>query len=100
MATDQIEYCFDTYSKYLWLRRDVEDLEFPKRHVVAHAIERLSDQGNPKCFGNWWGEALNKLLKAACRTVSQVTFEPSLVKRMRPILAKSAKKRGYLEIST
>ena len=100
LPTEQIEYCFDAYSKYLFLTRDVEDLVFPKRHVVAHAIERLSDQGNPRFFGNWWDEALNKVLKSACRTVSQVTFESSLVKRMRPLLANVVKKRGYHHIST
>ena len=100
MPSDQIDLCYSAYSRYLFLTRSIPALVFPKRHVVCHAIERLDDQGNPKFFGNWHDEALNKVLKAACRNVSQVTFEPSLLRRMRPLLSKSSKKRGQLGANT
>ena len=99
MPSDQIDLCYSLYSRYLTLTDNLPALVFPKRHVVCHAIERLDDQGNPKFFGNWHDEALNKVLKAACRNVSQVTFEPSLLRRMRPLLAKNSKKRGIFGAS-
>ena len=99
MPTDQIDLCFSLYSQYLFLTKDVPAVIFPKRHIICHSIERLVDQGNAKFFGNWHDETLNKVLKMACRNVSQVTFEPSLLRRMRPMLAKSSKKRGYIGAS-
>ena len=100
MPSDQIDLCYSAYSRYLFLTRSIPALVFPNRHIVCHAIERLDDQGNPKFFGNWHDEALNKVLKAACRNVSQVTFEPSLLRRMRPLLSKNSKKRGQLGANT
>lgn len=82
-----IARCFDLYARFLDITAEWEDMHIPKRHVFGHAIERLSDQGNPKLFANWHDESLNKLLKGACRQISQVTFETSLLQRMRVLLS-------------
>ena len=85
---DDIDKCFAKYCRFMDLAAGIDELLIPKAHIMCHPLERLHDHGNPKCFANWRDEGLNKLLKACCRTVSQRTFEPSLLTRMRALLGK------------
>ena len=45
-------------------------------------MEDLPRLGNPTLYSNWLDEALNRVLKKACRGISQRTFEASLLVRM------------------
>ena len=87
----QIQAAWDHYKQYMALTDDIDDPDdmdqrLPKRHLVLHMLERLHDFGNPRFYANWMDETLNKTLKATCRAVSQITFEPALYVRMRELL--------------
>ena len=49
-------------------------------------IEHLVNRGNPRLYSNWLDESLNKTLRAACRQLSQATFEPELLVHMERLL--------------
>ena len=93
VSEDVIDRCWALWEQFLDHTHDMELLQRPKRHVVSHLISRLADHGNPRLAANWFDEALNKLLKAACRQVSQTTFEASLTHRMRPMLGQRKRQR-------
>ena len=82
----RVQECFDLYSEHISLMRDVGDF-IPKHHLMWHMLENLGFQGNPLHYACWLDEALNKVLKAACRDTSQATFEGSVLMRMRYLLA-------------
>ena len=89
LTIDEIQRSFDAYKRFLRLTSDLGDemsMLIPKRHVILHLLERLHDQGNPRFYANWYDETLNRHLKANCRAVSQITFEPSIYVRMRALL--------------
>lgn len=67
---------FDHWNTYLAATRGME-LETPKRHIVAHLLEKSTFLGNPRRHAAWLDEALNKYLKLACRTVRNQHSNPS-----------------------
>ncbi len=67
--------------------------DIPKRHLMSHVLDRIPYMGNPRLYANWLDESLNKLLKAACRSVAQCTFEPFLLMRMAVLLQPRGHKR-------
>ena len=89
-----IQSCFNNWSRHLRLTTGIEEIEIPKRHLVAHLLFRIRLQGNPRRYAVWVDESLNKTLKAACRTVSQTNFESSLILRMRELIRHGHKRRA------
>lgn len=89
------ERCLLVWQRFLEISRTMPLVVRPKRHVLAHVLQRLHDHGNPKLVANWHDEALNKVLKAACRQVSQTTFEANVLARMRHLLAQRKRQRGW-----
>jgi len=89
-----IDECFSLYGTFLDLTNHLEECLIPKRHLVIHMLERLPDFGNPECDSNWYDEHLNKLLKNACRSVSQATFERSLLQHMIYLVRQEHSNRG------
>ena len=87
--------CYGFWERFRDLTASIEALRIPKRHVFCHVVSTLADQGNPKLSANWQDEALNKLLKAACRQASQAVFEASLLRRMRLLLAQRKRLRDW-----
>ena len=59
----------------------------PKHHIMWHLIANIGLHGNPSWYSAWLDESLNKVLKSACRNVSQMTFEASVLLNMRELLA-------------
>ena len=96
MPVTAIEDCFSLYGEFDELTQHIEELLIPKRHLIFHMLERLEDFGNPEWYSNWYDEHLNKLLKNACRCVSQATFETSILQNMRYLLREEAKRHGRL----
>jgi hypothetical protein len=88
----EVQASFDAWNGFLRASEGME-LRIPKRHLVAHLLERLPFWGNPRGFAAWVDEALNRDLKASCRAISQATFEPFLLLRMRHRLRKLAERR-------
>ena len=91
LQTSEVQESFDCYNEFLAKTRDFDDLDLPKKHMLLHMLERLTDVGNPTFYSNWLNESLNKLLKACCRQVSQHTFESGILIRMRALLRKRAR---------
>jgi hypothetical protein len=58
----------------------------PKHHIVFHLLRNIGYHGSVRLYATWFDEALNKMLKAACRFTSQATFDRSVLVRMRSIL--------------
>ena len=58
----------------------------PKHHVMFHAILETMEKGNPWFYGTWMDESLNKILKGTCRNASQITFEMTILLKMRELL--------------
>ena len=90
-----IQECFDQLLNCYELTRDVDEMFIPKRHLMLQLLKRMGYLGNPRLYANWYDEALNKVLKAFCRTRSQATFESFLLLRMNDHLKTEAEKRGY-----
>ena len=57
-------------NRYLLLTKDIEDVQFPKRHLAMHCVKLAGVLGNPRYYANWMDESLNKLLRSTCRNVS------------------------------
>ena len=51
----------------------------PKRHLMFHLLTEIPKFWNPRLYAVWVDEALNRELKAACRQLSQVTFEAAIL---------------------
>ena len=82
----EIQECYDVWKRYCSLTADLPDLLQPKRHLVLHILEHLPQKGNPKYYATWMDEALNRTLKAACRQLSQSSFEATILCHMWTIL--------------
>jgi hypothetical protein len=85
MYLEAAQECFEAYKAFL--RMTDEDSEVPKRHMMLHLLKRLGFFGNPRSYATWRDEALNKMLKASCQSVSQATFEQSVLGNMCQLLA-------------
>ena len=67
----------------------------PKHHRMFRLVFNSMDQGSPSHYSTWADEGLNKTLKAACRHASQLSFERSVLLRMRALLsAPPPRRRG------
>ena len=71
--------------------RDFETV-LPKHHLWIHMTARSERNGNPRLVANFLNESLNKLLKGACRNCSQMTFEKSVLWKMRGALGVQSKR--------
>ena len=82
------------YNRFITCTAPVEGMDIPKKHLSAHLVHNVAFLGNPRYYANWIDEALNKLLKACCRGVSQATFESSVLSAMQlALMAKDKEKR-------
>jgi hypothetical protein len=71
----------------------VEGMQVAKRHLMVHLLKDIDYLGNPNFYANWYDESLNKLFKSYLRTVSQATFEPFVLLRMRDGLSHEAARK-------
>ena len=92
MPAGAIQDLFDCMVKHLRL---IEGLNIysPKHHLWVHMTLLTRWHGNPKSVANFLNESDNKTLKAVARGCSQLTFEPSVLFKMREI-AQPAKPQG------
>ncbi len=88
-----IQSSVDAWCTFLAETATFEDMRIPKRHVMSHMALKAKYFGNPRKYANWEDESCNKLLKQACRSVSQVTFERFLLLRFKILLRKRAAKQ-------
>ena len=86
LSADDIQLAWDCYKDFLTRTADVEDLLIPKAHLLLHLLERVDWLGNPRFYSNWQDESLNRVLKCACRSISQNTIEFSLLLQMVDLL--------------
>jgi hypothetical protein len=94
IAPADLEACWGAYKRFLALTQDFPDMLIPKRHIVLHMLRRIPFFGNPRLYGTWNDESLNKLLKRCCRGVSQCTFELSVLCNMKYLLSKDDKRKA------
>jgi len=67
----------------------------PKHHRMFHLVFNSKDQGSPSHYSTWIDEGLSKTLKAARKHASQLSFERSVLFRMRALLSEPPpRKRG------
>ena len=59
--------------------------------IIFHLIHPVLYQGSPSLYATWKDEALNKMLKAACRQLSQQTFESSVLLHMSFLLTQESR---------
>ena len=98
LTATQIQTCWDLYTRFLSLTAHMPEMLFPKRHLFIHLIHQLHAKGNPRFYANWRDEGLNKLLRSACRALSQATFEPTLLLHMEKLLQQEDRgRRGVRE---
>ena len=79
------EQLFAHYNTHIALMAPFE-VYTPKHHIIFHLLAKIGYQGNPKEYACWLDESLNRMLKGACRNVSQATFEQSVLLAMRDLL--------------
>ena len=82
------------WKRFVALTDNIPELKTPKRHTVFHMCHRAGFQGNPKVYANWEDESANRVLKAACRTLSQATFEETVLMSMPTILEYGGRRRA------
>ena len=70
----------------------IEGVNLPKRYLAAHLVHDSWFFGNPRVYANWQDEALNRLLRACCRNVSQATFEVTVLSAMQLLLVEQHQK--------
>jgi hypothetical protein len=92
LSTQALQQLFDTLKRHLLLMRGQES-DLPKHHQWIHMVDRAAFTGNPRFHANWLNESLNKTMKASARNCSQLTFEPSLLFKMRGALRQLLGKR-------
>ena len=85
MPDSAIDAAFAHYSRHMLLMEPFEEL-VPKHHVIYHLLFKAAFLGNPRAYATWTDEALNKLLKMACRQTSQSTFDQAVLCRMSELL--------------
>ena len=83
---------FSLYKEHIAMMQPWEAF-VPKHHVTFHLLLNSAEQGHPEMYAHWEDEALNKMLKACCCYISQVTFEGSCLLRMRELLRTRVAKR-------
>jgi hypothetical protein len=88
LSVTKLQLAVDCWSTFCRLTAEFEDMLIPKRHMMSHLVVSATWFGNPNLYSNFEDESLNKPLKASCRTVSQVTFEPFLLLKFKILLQK------------
>jgi hypothetical protein len=73
------------YAKHVALMVPFESYT-PKYHLMFHLLYQSRFHGNPTYYATWLDESLNKTLKAACKHASHMTFEGSVLLKMRELL--------------
>ena len=90
MTPSQIQQTFDAFNCFVSMTDGIPDFVnecfHPKRHLVAHLLREQGFFGCPARYANWIDEALNKLLKATTRNISQFSFDPTVLAAMRHLL--------------
>ena len=86
MDGDDCERLLRDWKMFCAATSGMEALHTPKRHAMGHMICSTPLKGNPRCYSNWLDESLNRLLKKACRQLSQATFEQTLLLTMPRLL--------------
>ena len=76
-AFDCLNACY-ARTKYI-----VDDMDTGKRHLCVHLLKDTLWLGNLDIYANWYDDSLNKMFKAYLKQVSQSTFEPFVLLRMR-----------------
>ena len=92
LTATQEQYACDSLKRFLHLTNEIEEIQQPNRHLITHLIAKSGWLGAPVMYANWRDESLQKTLKAFCRQVSQTTFEPFLLLRMREYQRRGAKR--------
>ena len=85
VSKDDQRSVFEFYSRHMALMKAYEVFT-PKHHLIWHMLKKIDYQGNPNIYATWLDESLNKTLKKACKDTSQITFETSMLMRMRRIM--------------
>jgi len=93
LTATQIQKSWDLWNSFLSLTEENEEQRVPKRHLFTHLLWDMRRLGNPRLYMNWADESANRILKGACRTVSQATFEGFLLLRMTELMRKKGLKR-------
>ena len=83
LPPDVVQNSIDLYARVLSLTEQFPEMQIPKRHLAMHLVKETGFLGNPRWTATWFDEALNKVLKMTCRTVSQATFDVSVLSSMR-----------------
>ena len=85
MAT--LAYLYTSHMRIMHCFPEFVDNTKQKHHLMFHPLYRAASLGNPRLYSSWLSEAKNKVLKMACRQVSQATFEATVLFRMRAALS-------------
>ena len=98
LPASAIQSLYDTLKRHLLILVDcAAELPFawelPKHHLWIHMVHRAIKTGNPRLVDNFLNESLNKLLKSTCRYASQITFERSVLCKMKGAMRSLEKKR-------
>ena len=75
----------DEYGKHVALMQPF-NVYTPKHHIVFHLVQASRWLGNPAKYSTWKDEALNKVLKSACRHACAARFDTVVLLRMRELL--------------
>ena len=97
-----ISECFDLWNVYL-SETESFDITTPKSHMQVHLLGQIYWFGNPQEYSLWEDESLNKALKQSCRSLSQATFDKTIIQIMterlrRRGLKRSEKKTAVLKV--
>ena len=82
----EIQPCYRHFKCFMANTDSFIKLHQPTRYLFMHLIRELDFAGNPAYYSTWKDESLNKLLKKTCRTISQLTFNVSVLSSMRELL--------------
>ena len=94
MTMSETQACWDALGAHYALTASLDDFDTPKRHLVLHMLRMIPTAGNPRRYACWLDESLNRLLKASCRTISQATFDTSVLTAMRELLRGGTKRKA------
>ena len=93
MSRAEMQACWDALHQHLALTAHMEEIHTPKRHLLMHMLRMMPWAGNPRFYACWRDEALNRMLKASCRTVPQATFDITVLTNMANLLEHENKKK-------
>ena len=94
MTMSETQACWDALGAHYALTASLDDFDTPKRHLVLHMLRMIPTAGSPRRYACWLDESLNRLLKASCRTISQATFDTSVLTAMRELLRGGTKRKA------